>query len=125
MVNTQYDDNNIFAKILRKEIPCKLVYEDDYVLSFHDIQPQAAIHVLIIPKGRYVSFHEFHATASEQEITGFYRAVSMIAETLKLPESGYRLLSNHGKDARQEVPHAHLHMIGGQDLGGMLPRRNR
>ena len=118
-----YDQNNIFARILRGEIPCRKVYEDDYVLAFHDINPQAPTHILVIPKGAYVSFDDFSATASEAEIAAFVRAVGRIAREAGAVESGYRILANHGEDAHQEVPHFHLHIFAGRKLGRMIDRR--
>lgn len=117
-----YDSTNIFARILRGEIPARKVYEDDFVLAFHDISPQAPAHVLIIPKGAYVSQDDFAAKASPDEIAGFYRAVPIIAKQLGLTEAGYRTLSNHGENAGQEVPHFHLHLFGGRPLGPMLSK---
>lgn len=119
-----YDDNNVFAKILRGEIPSKKVYEDQWVLAFHDIRPQAQVHVLVIPKGKYVSMDDFSAKASSEEITGFFRAVGEVARQLGLPVKGYRILANHGRDGGQEVPHFHIHIFGGQRLGPMLARLN-
>ena len=115
-----YDPNNIFARILRGEIPCKKVYEDEHVLAFHDIHPQAKVHVLVIPKGAYVSSEDFSAKASDAEIAGFIRAVGKVAGELGLDESGYRILANHGPDSHQEVPHLHIHIFGGQRLGRMI-----
>ncbi len=115
-----YDDSNIFALILRGEIPCDKVYEDDHVLAFRDINPQTPAHVLVIPKGAYVSFDDFSQQASEAEITAFVRASGQIARDLGLAEPGYRVLANHGRDGRQEVPHFHLHIFGGQDCGRMI-----
>lgn len=115
-----YDDQNIFAKILRGEIPCNKVYEDDHVLAFHDINPQAEVHVLVIPKGPYVSWNDFAETASDAEIAALTRATGKIARQLGVEESGYRVLSNCGPDAHQEVPHLHLHLFAGQDLGRMI-----
>jgi histidine triad (HIT) family protein len=115
-----YDSNNIFARILRGEIPCKKVYEDEHALAFHDIHPQAKIHVLVIPKGDYVSMVDFSAKASDREIAGFIRAVGKTAEMLGVVESGYRLLANHGPNSHQEVPHLHVHIFGGQKLGRMI-----
>ncbi len=115
-----YDNQNIFAKILRGEIPCDKVYEDDYALAFRDINPQAPVHVLVIPKGAYLSFDDFSAQASAEEITGFVRAAGKVARDLGLVEPGYRALANHGADAHQEVPHFHLHLFGGKDLGRMI-----
>jgi diadenosine tetraphosphate (Ap4A) HIT family hydrolase len=117
-----YDDNNIFARILRGEIPNKTVYEDEHALAFHDINPQAPIHILVIPKGRYVSWDDFSATASEAEIVGFIRAVGHVARTAGLPVPGYRLLANIGGHGHQEVPHLHVHIFGGKQMGAMLPR---
>jgi len=118
-----YDDQNVFAKILRGEIPNKTVYEDEHCLVFHDVNPQATVHVLAIPKGAYVSMDDFSANASDAEIAGFVRAVGHAARRLGLAESGYRILANHGRDANQEVPHFHVHIAGGERLGPMLPRR--
>ena len=117
-----YDDQNIFAKILRGEIPNRTVFEDDWALAFHDINPQAPVHVLVIPKGRYVSWDDFSARASEAEIAGFVRAVGQVARDLELVTPGYRLLANVGQDGHQEVPHLHVHVFGGQPLGPMLAR---
>jgi histidine triad (HIT) family protein len=117
-----YDVNNIFAKILRGEIPCDKVYEDDHVLAFNDIEPQASKHVLIIPKGHYVSFDDFSDKASNNEIAAYVRAIGKIGRDLGLDVSGYRILSNMGHDAHQEVPHLHVHLVGGQRLGRMLPK---
>lgn len=115
-----YDDSNIFARILRGEIPCKKVYEDEWSLAFHDINPQAPVHVLVIPKGRYVSFADFTANASAEDIAGFMRAVGKIAKDLGLEAPGYRLLFNMGEHSGQEVPHLHVHLFGGRPLGRML-----
>lgn len=116
-----YDRNNIFARILRGEIPCQKVYEDDHALAFNDIRPQAPVHVLVIPKGEYVSFDDFAANASTREQAGFVAAVGKVARQLGLTENGYRILANHGADAGQEVPHFHVHIFGGRRLGRMLP----
>ena len=115
-----YDDQNIFAKILRGEIPNRTVYEDDWALAFHDINPQAPVHVLVIPKGAYVSWDDFSTTATDAEIAGFVRAVGHVAREMGLVETGYRLLANIGIDAHQEVPHLHVHIFGGKPLGPML-----
>ena len=115
-----YDDNNIFAKILRGEIPCNKVYEDEFSLAFHDINPQAPVHVLVIPKGRYISMADFTATASDAEIAGFMKAVGKVAGELGLAELGYRLLANHGPHSHQEVPHLHVHIFGGKHVGPLL-----
>jgi histidine triad (HIT) family protein len=117
-----YDDQNIFAKILRGEIPNRTVYENDWALAFHDINPQAPHHVLVIPKGAYVSWDDFSARASEAEIAGFVRAIGHVAREMGLVEPGYRLLANTGIDAHQEVPHLHVHLFGGKALGPMLAR---
>ncbi len=115
-----YDDSNVFAKILRGEIPNETVYEDEHVLSFRDINPQAPTHVLVIPKGRYVSSDDFFNEASDAEIAAFFRAVGKIARQLGIVASGYRILANCGRDANQEVPHFHLHIFAGRHLGPML-----
>ena len=115
-----YDNNNIFAKILRGEIPCKKIYEDDHVLSFHDIQPQAPSHILVIPKGAYVSMDDFTKNASDAEIGALFRALGLIARTEGLDETGYRVISNCGLNGGQEVPHLHLHLLGGRRLGRMV-----
>ena len=117
-----YDDNNIFAKILRGEIPSTPVYEDEYAFAFPDINPQAPTHILVIPKGRYVSWDDFSATASDAQIAGFVRAVGKIARDANLVEPGYRLLANIGPNSHQEVPHLHVHIFGGRQLGPMLAR---
>lgn len=117
-----YDDQNIFAKILRGEIPNKTVYQDEFALAFHDINPQAPTHVLVIPKGAYVSWDDFSAKASDAEIAGFVRAVGLVARQLGLVEPGYRLLANTGTNSHQEVPHLHVHLFAGQPLGPMLMR---
>ena len=117
-----YDDSNIFARILRGEIPSKKVYEDQWALAFDDINPQAPVHVLIIPKGRYCSFADFSEHGSEAEIAGFMRAVGNVARQLELDTPGYRLLANVGEHSGQEVPHLHVHLFGGKPLGPMLAR---
>ena len=117
-----YDDTNIFARILRGEIPCRKVHEDPWSLAFHDINPQAPTHILVIPKGRYISMADFTANASTDEIAGYLRAVGQIARTLGLEEPGYRLLANVGEDSGQEVPHLHIHLFAGHPLGPMLTR---
>ena len=116
-----YNPQNIFARILRGEIPCKKVYEDDFALAFHDIVPQAPTHVLVIPKGPYCSFADFSATASDADIAGFIRAVGKIAQDLGLEAPGYRLLANMGEHSGQEVPHFHVHLFAGRPLGRMIP----
>ncbi len=117
-----YDDQNVFAKILRSEIPARKVFEDDWALAFHDINPQAPTHILVIPKGAYVSWDDFSARASEAEIAGFVRAVGTVARAAGLVAPGYRLLANTGTDAHQEVPHLHVHIFAGRPLGPMLVR---
>ena len=117
-----YDDSNIFARILRGELPAKTVYDDDYALAFHDINPQAPLHLLVIPKGAYVSWDDFSERASEAEIAGFIRAVGKVARDHGLVAPGYRLLANVGPDSHQEVPHLHVHLFAGQPLGPMLVR---
>ncbi len=118
-----YDDANIFAKILRGEIPSNQVYEDEWAYAFEDINPQADIHTLVIPKGRYVSWDDFSARGSDQEIAGFVRAVGEVARMKGLVEPGYRLLANIGGHGHQEVPHLHVHIFGGHPLGPMLMKR--
>lgn len=115
-----YDDENVFAKILRGEIPSKKVYEDDYSFAFHDINPQAPTHILVIPKGAYVSWDDFSARASEAEIAGLVRAVGHVAREAGMVAPGYRLLANTGPDSNQEVPHLHVHIFAGRPLGPML-----
>ena len=117
-----YDDQNVFAKILRGEIPSKKVYEDDWALAFHDIAPLAPVHILVIPKGAYVSWDDFSRRASAEEITGFVRAVGHVAREQGLVAPGYRLLANIGLQAGQEIPHLHVHLFGGGPLGPMLSR---
>ncbi len=115
-----YDQNNIFAKIIRGEIPCKQVFRDDKVLAFFDINPQAKIHVLVLPVGEYISFSDFIAKASPQDVTYFFAKIKDITDSLKLNETGYRLISNHGTDAKQSVEHFHVHILGGENLGDLL-----
>ncbi len=117
-----YDSSNIFARILRGEIPCKAVHDDAFALAFHDINPQAPVHVLVIPKGAYVSIADFTASATDAEIAGFWRAVGQVARALGLEAGGYRLLSNMGEDGGQEVPHFHVHLFGGRRIGRMVPK---
>ncbi|HEX6145023.1 MAG TPA: histidine triad nucleotide-binding protein [Geminicoccaceae bacterium] len=117
-----YDDSNVFAKILRGEIPCERVYEDEHALAFRDINPLAPVHVLVIPKGPYVSMDDFTARAGTEAVAGFFRAVGEVARRLGVVEGGYRVLANHGADARQEVPHFHVHLFAGARLGRMLKR---
>jgi diadenosine tetraphosphate (Ap4A) HIT family hydrolase len=117
-----YDDDNIFARILRGELPSKKVYEDEWALAFHDINPQAPVHILVIPKGRYVSWDDFAAKGSDAEVTGFIRAVGHVAREAGLVEPGYRLLANIGGHGHQEVPHLHVHVFGGRQFREMIPR---
>lgn len=115
-----YDDDNIFAKILRGDIPCSKVYEDEWALAFHDINPQAPTHILVIPKGRYVSWDDFSAKASDAEIAGFVRAVGEVTRIGGHEKTGYRLLANMGQHGHQEVPHLHVHIFAGRQFGAML-----
>ena len=115
-----YDPGNIFARILRDEIPSRRVYEDEYAVAFHNIAPQAPVHVLVIPRGPYVAMADFVAHASDAEIVGFWRAVGTVARQLGLEEPGYRILANKGHHSGQEVPHLHVHLFGGRPLGPML-----
>ena len=117
-----YDPNNIFARILRGEIPCKKVHEDAHALAFHDISPKAPVHTLVIPKGAYVGWDDFSANAPAEEIAGFVRAVGHVAREHGLVEPGYRLLVNLGAHGGQEVPHLHVHLFGGRPLGPMIAR---
>ena len=117
-----YDDQNIFAKILRGEIPATRLYEDDYAIAFPDIAPQAPTHILVIPKGAYVSWDDFSARGSDAEIAGFVRAIGTVARDAGLVAPGYRLLANTGHDSHQEVPHLHVHIFAGRPLGLMLAR---
>lgn len=117
-----YDDGNIFARILRGELPSKTVYEDEFALAFHDINPQAPLHILVIPKGSYVSWDDFSGRGSDAEIAGFVRAVGQVARDNGLVVPGYRLLANVGPDSHQEVPHLHVHLFAGGPLGPMLVR---
>lgn len=118
-----YDDQNVFARILRGEIPNKTVYEDDHVLAFEDISPQAPTHVLVIPKGAYEGITDFAANASDAEIVAYVRALGKVAEMSGVAGPGYRTIVNNGGDAIQEVPHLHTHVLGGRRLGRMLPKQ--
>ena len=118
----KYDKNNIFAKILRKEIPCKKVFENEFVLAFHDINPQAKIHVLIIPKGESCDFDDFVNRASNDEIVEFNKSISQVTKILECKNNGYRILSNIGIDGGQEVPHLHYHIFAGEKIGKMISR---
>ena len=120
----EYDNNNIFAKILRKEIPCKKIYEDKYVLAFHDINPQKKIHAIVIPKGAYINLDDFSSNATEKEISGLIKGIATVAKKIGVSEAfkggGYRSLVNVGKDGGQEVPHLHFHIFGGEKVGKMV-----
>lgn len=122
MSTPTYDTNNIFARILRGEIPCKKVHEDEWALAFHDINPQAPVHVLVIPKGPYVNFAHFAEVASGSEVAGYVRAIGVVADKLGVNADGFRLLANNGANAHQEVPHLHVHLFAGKALGPMLVR---
>ena len=115
-----YDSNNIFAKILRGEIPCNKIYEDDFAIAFNDIAPKAPVHVLVIPKGAYVSIADFSRDAPAEEIAGFYKAVSKVIDQLGVEGSGFRTIANTGLNGGQEVPHFHLHILAGRTLGPMV-----
>ena len=117
-----YDDGNVFAKILRGEIPCNKVYEDEHALAFHDISPRAPVHVLVIPKGPYVSIDDFTRDAPPALLAGFWRAIGATARTLGVTDDGYRIVCNSGPDALQEVMHVHVHLFAGRPLGGMIKR---
>lgn len=116
-----YDSSNIFAKILRGEIPNDTVYEDDKLLAFRDISPAAPVHILVIPKGEYTSFHDFATKAGIADMANFFFTLRQIAADMGLEEGGYRLITNHGPDASQSVPHFHVHILAGRPLGGLLP----
>jgi histidine triad (HIT) family protein len=118
-----YDDNNIFAKILRGEIPCKKIYEDEFVLSFHDINPQKKIHALVIPKGKYIDLDDFITNGSSDEMIGLLKGINIVAKKLKISVdtgNGYRALANISEDGGQEVPHLHFHLFGGEKVGKMV-----
>ena len=115
-----YDDTNIFARLLRNEIPSRRVFEDEWAVAFHDIAPQAPVHILVVPRGRWVSLADFTAGASDAELCGFFRAVGLVARQLGLEQPGYRALANVGADGGQEVPHFHVHLFGGQALSGRM-----
>ena len=118
-----YDDNNIFAKILRGEIPCNKIYEDDYILSFHDINPQKKIHALVIPKGKYIDLDDFSQNASPKEMVGLLKGINYVAKKLKISVdtgNGYRALANISENGGQEVPHLHFHLFGGEKVGKMV-----
>lgn len=115
-----YDANNVFAKIIRGELPCNEIYRDDKVLSFYDREPAAPVHALILPTGAYISFNDFVTQAPPEDVTYFFQKVQDIAKQLGLVEQGYRLISNHGVDASQMVPHFHVHVLGGKKLGALV-----
>ena len=117
-----YDSSNIFARILRGEIPANKIFEDEHALAFHDINPQAPVHILVIPKGAYVSWDDFSERGSAEEIAGFVKAVGHVARSQGMVTRGYRLLANVGRNGGQEVPHLHVHIFGGEPLGPMLAR---
>lgn len=121
MIHMPYDPGNIFAKILRGEIPCKKVSEDEFYLAFYDIQPLAPIHVLVIPKSAYKDVYDFNQKAKPEEIIGFYKGINQVTQLLNLNQDGFRLISNSGTYGGQEVPHYHIHLLGGEKLGPMLP----
>ena len=120
----EYNKNNIFAKILRGEIPCKKIYEDKYTLAFHDVNPHKKVHVLVIPKGEYINLDDFSSNASEEEISGLIKRISIVAKKVGVSEEvkggGYRSLVNIGKNGGQEVPHLHFHIFGGEKIGKMV-----
>ena len=126
-MTSSYDPTNIFARILQADIPCRKVYEDEFALAFHDVNPKAPVHILVIPKGPYVSFLDFTKKAPVSLQAGFWAAVEKVAtqEQLQLHEKGFRLISNCGRDGGQEVPHFHVHLLGGQPLGPFLVEANR
>tara|TARA_B100000965_G_scaffold63796_1_gene49664 strand:+ start:723 stop:1091 length:369 start_codon:yes stop_codon:yes gene_type:complete len=118
-----YDKNNIFAKILRGEVPCEKIYEDEYVLSFYDVNPQRKIHALVIPKGNYINLDDFNAKATDKEIVGYFKGISKVAKKLGISVDigkGYRTISNLSDHGGQEVPHLHFHLLGGENVGKML-----
>ncbi len=115
-----YDKNNIFAKIIRGEVPCGKVYEDSNILAFHDIGKAAPVHVLVIPKGEFVNLPDFVSKASAEEVAEFFKKVAEVARSLGLQESGYRIISNIGSDASQSVPHFHVHILGKKKLGALV-----
>jgi diadenosine tetraphosphate (Ap4A) HIT family hydrolase len=118
-----YDRDNVFARILRGEIPCQKVHENEHALAFRDIRPLTPQHVLVIPKGEYRNLDELAARGSDAEIAGWVRAIAVVAREVGVVERGYRVLANNGPDAHQEVPHLHMHVFGGRDLGGMIAKK--
>jgi histidine triad (HIT) family protein len=117
-----YDDNNVFQRILKGELPARKVYENDHALAFHDINPLMPVHVLVIPKGRYVTLHDFSAKAPPEALAGFLQAVGEAARLAGVAEAGYRIVANNGADANQEVPHFHVHIFGGRPIRGRMIR---
>lgn len=117
-----YDNNNIFARILRGELPCKKVYENDHALAFHDINPLMPVHVLVVPKGPYENFDSFAAEATPQEHAAFVQAIGETARIVGVSADGYRLVSNNGEHGNQEVPHLHVHIFGGRQIRGRMIR---
>ena len=115
-----YDTTNIFAKILRGEVPCKKIAENDYFIAFYDISPKTPIHALVIPKGAYANSYDFHNNASSDEIVGFYKGIVDVVDILKINEGGYRSISNSGLNGGQEVPHYHVHLLAGRPLGPLV-----
>ena len=119
-----YDENNIFAKILRGEIPCKKIYEDNYVLAFYDVNPQKKIHALVIPKGKYINLDDFSLNASKEEMSGLIKGIGLVAKKIGVSDSvkggGYRSLVNVGENGGQEVPHLHFHIFGGEKVGDLV-----
>ena len=119
-MNKLYDQNNVFAKILRAEIPCNKILENDTSLAFSDINPKAQIHILIIPKNPYVNFYDFTKNASLTEVESFWKLVNEVIEYTSVGEEGFRIIANSGKHGNQDVPHFHVHLLGGNNLGGMI-----
>lgn len=116
----EYDNNNVFARILRKEIPATIVYEDEYALAFHDVFPKTPVHILVIPKGEFISFFDFSEKAPPELMVGFTKAIHHVIKSFGLQKDGFRILSNHGQHGGQEVPHYHVHIFGGRPLGRMI-----
>lgn len=123
MAEASYDDENIFAKILRGEIPCQKVDECEYTLSFYDIQPQALVHILVIPKGRYINMVDFSEQASDAEQAAYIAALGRVTKGAGIDKEGFRLIANSGINGRQDVPHLHTHIIGGERLGAMITKK--
>lgn len=117
-----YDKENIFAKIIRKEVPCEIIFEDEHVIAFNDLQPAAPVHVLVLPKGQYISFDDFSVVADAEVVGHFFATIRNIACDLNLDKTGYRLIMNHGSDASQTIPHFHVHILGGEKLGGLVAK---